>query len=228
MTVVRLYNMLILLLLPTRIARILILSRQIRISRGARIGLSLVDVDRLTLDENSRIGHLNVIKGSFGLILSNNAGIGHMNLILRSRLEGPTTADLRVGIWSKITGGHRVDVTRSITIGNYSTIAGHGSQLWTHGYVHGDEGLDRYRLDGAIRIGNNVSIGSGCIISMGVSIADRILIGAGATVAKDLDEPALYVAAGLRKLSKPVDPVERGLSVVQSNSGDIVYLRRAD
>lgn len=226
MRILRLFNMLILLVLPTRIARRLVISRQISIAKGATIGWSIVEVEQLTMEEDSRIGHLNVVKGSLRLALARRASIGHMNLVLRSRVEGPDPAHLQLGIWSKITGGHRVDVTRSITMGDYSTIAGHGSQLWTHGYVHAAEGLDRHRLDGEIAIGDNVLIGSGCIISMGVSIADRVLVGAGATIAKDLTEPALYVPGPLRQLPRPLDPVVQGLRPAESHSGDIVYWKR--
>lgn len=223
MGLVRIYSAALLFFLPTRIARLLIFSPRIKISPDVRIGWSLIDVDRLDLQPGSRIGHLNVVKGSMGLRLAPNAAIGHMNLILRSRIEGNSDAELFIGEWSKITGSHRVDLTRSISIGAYSTLAGHGSQMWTHGYVHELQGIKRYRLDGEIRIGSNVSIGSGCIISMGVTIGDGVLIGAGAVIAKDLIEQGLYVSAGLRHLSRPEHPTEKGFERVPSKSGDIVF-----
>jgi hypothetical protein len=40
-----------------------------------------------------------------------------------------------------------------VVIGDYSTLAGIGIQVWTHGYVHDTSGPGRYRIDGAVRIG---------------------------------------------------------------------------
>jgi acetyltransferase-like isoleucine patch superfamily enzyme len=102
-----------------------------------------------------------------------------------------------------------------VRIGDFSIIAGVGSQIWTHGYVHEIEGAGRYRVDGEVRIGANVYVGSRCVVTAGVRIGNGTMVGAGATVSGNLDPHAFYVSAPLRKLPRPGDPAGRAdLTVV--------------
>jgi acetyltransferase-like isoleucine patch superfamily enzyme len=129
---------------------------------------------------------------------------------------------------SKITSDHRIDCTATVHIGSFSTIAGTGSELWTHGYVHALQGAGRYRVDGRIRIGNNVYVGSSCIITTGVSLANGVIVGAGATVARSLTEPGMYVSAALRRLDRPGDPDIRA-DLLADDSPELcerVYIKR--
>ncbi len=187
----------------------------------SRIGFSLLWVPgRLLLEEHARIGHLNVIRinslsiarqayigklnkisGPIDIVLDETAAIGNKNSIDRAPI-GVTygISVLKLGILSKLTANHRLDCTRSITIGNYTTLAGHDSQLWTHAYYHDKQGPGRFRVDGEIVIGNNVYIGSRCIINGGVTIADTVVVGSNACVSKSLDTPGTYVNQPLRYL----------------------------
>lgn len=217
-------------LFPTRLVRPLMNLMGHRIAPGARIGFSLILVRRIHMGRQARIGHfnfvvlrrmvlrdgaylgrMNIVHGPLSLWLEAKAGIGNTNKIVRGP-AGPVTsgpAMLRLGRLSKITADHRIDCTESVHLGHYTTLAGVGSRLWTHGYVHDLEGPGRYRVDGSVHIGNNVYIGAGCTISAGVSIASGAMVGAGVTVARDLPEAALYVSAPLRTLPRPADPESR-------------------
>lgn len=160
---------------------------------------NFIALDTLLLHERSYIQHLNRATGPLWLVLCENAGIGNQNKITR----GPKGvswghAMLKLGKFSKITVGHIIDCTRSISFGDYSILAGNGSQLWTHGYLHAPTGLDRFRIDGSIRVGNNVYIGSACVLTSGVRVADAITIGAASCVARSLDRVGLYVSQPLR------------------------------
>lgn len=190
-----------------------------KIHPRAKIGFSLIFVKEvLILEESARISHFNLIRlnnlsiktsgyiekfnninGPFDIVLEETAAIGNRNTIYRAPL-GVTynKAILKLGILSKITGNHRVDCTRSITIGDYTTIAGHDSQLWTHAYYHDKTGKGRFRVDGEIEIGSNVYIGSRCVITGGVKIADKVVVGANACVSKSLEKAGTYVNQGLR------------------------------
>lgn len=216
--------------LPTRVARLVVNRLGYAIARDARVGLSWVTVAKLTMGPRSNIGHLNRLKGPGEIVLAEDAAIGNMNMVLASPpLDPDHRAVLRLGVWAKITHSHHVDLTEPITIGDYSTVAGARSQLWTHGYVHDVEGLGRYRIDGPITIENNVSIGTGAIIIQGVHIAAGITVGAGTVVAKDLTEPGLYVAGSIRFLPRPVDPdLREDLELVAEGGPgrDRVYRRR--
>jgi acetyltransferase-like isoleucine patch superfamily enzyme len=216
-----------------------------------RLGFSLVLVDRLVLQGTARIGHFNllylrrlvlrqdaylgranVVHGPMSVSLADRAAIGNNNKIVRGPrglvVSGP--ACLRLGELAKITAEHRIDCTASVSIGDFSTMAGTSCELWTHGYVHDQTGPGRYRIDGAVRIGHNVYIGSASVITAGVAIADGVIIGAGTTVARSLLEPGLYVSAGLRKLDRPQNPDQRSdLTLVQNGQlCERVYVKRAD
>lgn len=207
-----------------------------QIDKSARIGFAIIYSDDLKMGNNSRIksfnliyitsiemnglsiiGSLNIINGAFKLILHERAAIGKQNKIGRGP-SGVTygTALLELGILTKITAKHHIDVTRSIKFGNYSILAGISSQLWTHGYVHSKTGADRFRVDGEINIGNNVYIGSGVLINPGVRIADTINIGGNSTISKDLILPGMYVTQPLRHLDKSYENIKASLNKVEA------------
>jgi acetyltransferase-like isoleucine patch superfamily enzyme len=220
----RFYRSFVLFLLPTRVGRLLSGRHRRTIHPTARIGFSWIDVERLVLGPKARIGHLNLIRilslelgpggfiyrmnriqGPLELEAGPNAGLGNSNTV-RKLDAGSRPARLKLGIWSKVTSKHHIDMTEAVTLGDYTTIAGSGSQIWTHGYVHAEEGLDRYRIDGPVTLGNNVYIGSMSFISMGVHIADGVIVGGGTAVAKSLIETGLYVSQPVRRLPRPADP----------------------
>ena len=210
----------------------------------ARIGVSIISASRLYLDAGSRIGHLNlircgrillrpeayigslnIIRGPLHVVLGPNAGIGNRNVIVRAQRPlsvGPSR--LRLGVWSKITAGHYVDCMTNVRFGDYSTLAGAGSQLWTHGYVHYTKGIDRARVDGEVRIGDNVYIGSASCISGGVSIADGVAVGAHSSVAASLLRAGVYVSQPLRYLAiTPEERLARLPRIERDDLSEIVY-----
>ena len=220
---------LLLAILPTWLIRSVVNKMGHSIEPGAKIGISIILSDTLTMAEGARvghfnfinvrtikmgkmaiIGHLNRVNGPIELVLDKRAAIGNRNTISRGPL-GVTwgLARLQLGRLSKITANHWVDCTRSVTFGDYTTLAGKGSQIWTHGYVHDEKGPGRYRMDGSVSIGSNVYIGSACFVSMGVTIGDGIVVGGGTSVAKSLSEPGTYVSAAIRRLPRPPTPEQR-------------------
>lgn len=201
-----------------------------RIGRGCRFGFSLILTDGLLLKNRVKIGHFNflgvrsllmrddayigrtnIVYGPLDVIMGRRSCIGNSNKVTRGVQDLVTVgqAALKLGGLSSITAGHRVDCTTGVRLGNFTTVAGVGSQIWTHGYIHDTQGPGRYRIDGKVDIGNNVYVGSGCIISMGVRIASGAIVGAGVTVARNLDEPGLYVSAAIRQLPRPAQPDQR-------------------
>lgn len=181
------------------------IKQKIIIREFVHIGhLNYINSPYLRMDNNSYIRNFNKISGPIYLIFSKESALGNNNRIYRA--DFPVSwgkSILKLGIASKITTKHSIDCTRPIYIGNHSILAGQGSQFWTHGYMHNTIGKDRFRIDGSIKIGNNVYIGSATVINPGVCINNAITIGSHATVSKSLIEPGLYVNQSLRHI--PLD-----------------------
>lgn len=215
-----------------------------KVHNSAKIGFSIIRVSKLHLDEKAKIGNFNYIKIN-ELTLYKNALIGSMNKIsgdlsifleevgiIRdknsiSRAYFPITygtSFLKIGKYAAITHGHMLDLTRSIVIGDYTTLAGSNSQLWTHGYFHAKEGLDRVRVDGEIIIGNNVYIGSRCIFNAGIKIANGITVGSNCCISKSLYHEGMYVSQPLRYISNDISNVRAKLKRIDINGlEDEVY-----
>lgn len=91
-----------------------------------------------------------------------------------------------------------------LDVGKYTMIAGltyvvpanHLTARKDVPYVHQGETRE------GIKIGNNVWIGAGCVITDGVTIGDNTVVGAGSIVTKDI--PANVIAVGV-----PAKPVRR-------------------
>lgn len=200
-----------------KISSCFIYSTRIKMGRNTHIGLlNLIYHTQIEMEKECYISRGNVINGPFIIVMKEKSAIGKKNKIARGK-KGVTynSAKLELGILTKLTAGHHIDVTRSIVFGDYSILAGVGSQLWTHGYVHASFGPGRFRVDGEINIGNNVYIGSGVIINPGVKIADAINIGGNSTVSKSLTKPGMYVSQPLRYLDKDYDSIKASLREVK-------------
>lgn len=218
-----------------------------KIGSNVKIGFSVLYLDYLEIDNDVSIGHfniilnqkmylksksvigyLNILKGPFSLMLKEKSAIGNKNYITRGA-KGITYGNsvLELGLLTKITTGHHLDLTQSIKFGNFSILAGVRSQMWTHGYVHEDKGEGRFRVDGKIEIGNNVYIGSGSIFNPGIKVNDAIHIGAGSIVSKNLIEQGMYVSQSLRRLEyKPLEIRKRLEKLEDKDLIEEVYLKK--
>ncbi len=207
------------------------------------IGFSIVLVERLYLDAFAKIGHLNIIavrkillrkkaqiksrnrmRGPINILLQREASISNSNSIYRA--GSPVSygmSHLKLGVLGQLVSKHHLDCTRSIEIGDYTTIGGLGTQFWTHGYFHAPEGRERIRIDGEIILGNNVYVGTACIFNPAVKIADGVCIGGGACISKSLNRPGMYVTQSLRYIEKDIDSIRERLDKVEHQVIDEVY-----
>lgn len=179
---------------------------------------NFIKVETLTMKDKSNINYFNIIKGSIDILMNEKAAIGKSNQISRGK-KGVVygRSILTLGVLSKLTANHYLDLTRSIYFGDYSTLAGVRSQIWTHGYVHADKGPERFRVDGEIFIGNNVYLGSNVFVNPGVTIADNIHIGGNSSISKDLLESGMYVNQGLRQLDLKYDNIKNKLNKIDDD-----------
>lgn len=126
-----------------------------RIGKRVRIGLSIIDAEECLIEDDVRIGHLNVIIGVKKLAIGDHVKIGYLN-ILRGGDEArlgryaeiirlneinsipdpdvvtPTDPKFLLGDGSIVTAGHKIDFTDRVEIGRRSILGGRNSSLWTH------------------------------------------------------------------------------------------------
>lgn len=182
-------------------------------------------MNSIQLKENAAIRNFNFFKGPFKIDLSEETNIGKQNTFLRGNHKVSFgNSILSVGKGTRITSANHFDLTKSITFGEFSQVAGINTQFWTHGYLHADEGKERIRIDGEINIGNNVYIGSRCLINPGVTVANAINIGGNSVVSKDLLKSGMYVNQKLRYLENNIEKARSKFNrVKEENLIDEVY-----
>ncbi|MCR9289376.1 hypothetical protein OAF63_04115 [Saprospiraceae bacterium] len=229
--------------MPSRVAGILLNLLGHKIHPSAKIGFSLVAVNQLCLDKDARIGHFNMIKankllmrkgafmkkfnrvnGPINLLFGQYAALANNNNVYRG--SAPITtglATLKLGKLGQIVSKNSIDLTKSITIGDNTTIGGHGGQFWTHGFVHESKGSGRIRVDGEIIIGNNVYVGSRCTFNPGVFVGNGISIGSNVCVSKSLKKAGMYVAQPLRHFPQEISEIRNRLTKSTNQQIEEVY-----
>lgn len=218
-------------LLPTLMARLLLRFFWRRIHSTAKVGFSLIYVDKLYMAKNTRIGHFNlincrrivmressyfgranIVKVPVSILFLEKSAIDNGNEVVRAeKSTSYSSSILKLGIFLKITVSHKIDCMRSILIGDYTAFAGVCSQVWTHGYYHEATGPGRFRVDGKAVIGNNVYTGLFGVVSMGVTIADAVTVGSHSSVSKNLLKPGIYVSQPLRYIESSTEEARQKL-----------------
>lgn len=175
----------------------LVLADELLLEKGIVIGhFNYISVHKLSMKKGAKIGKLNRIKGNIDVELDEKAFFDHKIVANGPNKILPVKgrSKLYLGKGAHIVKG-LLNLSDSIYIGNNSTIAGSGSEFWTHSFYIGKE---LSRVDGSIRIGDNCYIGSKCIFMPGIYVADNITVGAGSCVAKSLLDKGTYVNQALR------------------------------
>lgn len=193
--------------------------KKICLTNNAIIGhFNLFKIESIFLKKDSSIGSFNLFKGPFHILLESNTNIGKLNRFQRGSFPiSYDKSELKIGQGTRITTGNYFDLTNSITFGEDSQVAGMESQFWTHGYMHADKGIDRIRIDGEIKIGNNVYIGSRCLFNPGVTVFDAINIGGNSVISKDLKTSGMYVNQTLRYIETDINKTRQKLKKVETS-----------
>jgi acetyltransferase-like isoleucine patch superfamily enzyme len=169
-----------------------------KIGAGARVGVSLLDVDGLELGAGARIGHGNLLFHTRRVALGDNAEIGFCNVmrggnaielgsfatVLRFNVlnsipdndaEGPTDPRLSLGAGAYVVSGHRLDFTDRISIGKNAIVAGRNSSLWTHNRqaTRPIEIGDFCYLGSEVRVAPGASVGDWSIVAMGAVLTGK-------------------------------------------------------
>jgi acetyltransferase-like isoleucine patch superfamily enzyme len=171
------------------------------IADDVHIGLSLILCRNVILGSGAVIGHMNVIRGNMTLDMKVRSSIGQFNWITAGNADPryfedcDRQSELIIGEESSITSRHILDCTDSIAIGRLTTLAGYRSTILTHSIDY----RTAKQTCRPIRIGDFCLIGSNVTVLMGVTIANRNVIGAGTIVAKSIErEQGVWVGAPAR------------------------------
>ncbi|MFN3548826.1 MAG: acyltransferase [Mesorhizobium sp.] len=169
----------------------------------ASVGFTIIIAENVSLSAGARIGHLNYIKNLEDLNLGVDASIGNMNLISGShstdlyRYSSPKS-QLLLEDGAAITHEHRIDCADSVKLGRYSTLAGRGTQVWTHG-IDVVEGVQSTR---PVVIGSYALVGSRCVFLKGAQLGECVVVGAGAVVHGAVPDRCLVVGVPARVVRK--------------------------
>jgi acetyltransferase-like isoleucine patch superfamily enzyme len=166
-------------------------TRQTKIGNNFRIGFgSYIDSYSILIGDNVSIGNMVRIKFLDKFYLGNNSSIGSSTVICGAYNEKKVAERIfKCGNYVSILCSHYFDVVSPITIGDNVTVAGKWTQIYTHSFdLHGN------RLDGAVTIADNVYIGAGCLINLGVNICGKVVLSGGTCVNKSIEESGVYTS----------------------------------
>jgi acetyltransferase-like isoleucine patch superfamily enzyme len=151
----------------------------------ARIGWSIVSVNRCVLKAHAAIWSFNCIRSLDYLELGEHAVIGEKNHVFGYQARGETQnaffrhrldrqSSFIMGAHSALTYSHLVDCSDAVTIGAFSTVAGFGSQLLSHS-LDLSANIQDCR---PITIGKYCFVGTDVVILPGAILPDRSVLGA--------------------------------------------------
>jgi acetyltransferase-like isoleucine patch superfamily enzyme len=194
------------------------------IGKRVHFGVSIIDAAECHIEDDVRIGHLNVIIGVQKLIVGDHVRIGHVNIIrggeevrlgryseimrmneINSIPEpdavNPVEPRFTLGAGSIVTTGHKIDFTDRIDIGRRTIIGGRNSSLWTH---------NRQRTR-PINIGEFAYVGSEIRMAPGSSIPSRCIVGIGSVITSKIDAEEWLIAGVPAKPIKELSSEDRFL-----------------
>lgn len=176
-----------------------------KIHPTARIGLSYIYPKQLIMGEGAKIGHLNVAIHLELIHMDKNCSISQKNWItgfpLKNKSHFQDFPDRKPYLIMKedsaITKQHLIDCTDTVTIGEFTSVGGYGTQILSH-----STSLEKNRQACApIQIGHHCFVGTRSIILPGAVLPPQSVLGAGAVLKKKFTEsfvlyggvPAKYI-----------------------------------
>jgi acetyltransferase-like isoleucine patch superfamily enzyme len=197
-----------------------------QIAPDARIGLAVIDADRVVLGAGSRIGHFALITRVGSVEVGSFARIGSFNVIrggervqlgayvsvmrfnvLNAIPDHDCTTEphslLEVGAGTVITQGHRIDFTDRVTLGKNVIVGGRNSSLWTH----------NRQETAPIEIGDYCYLGSEVRLAPGAKLPNECILGIGAVLTGEIKERRSLVGGVPARVVRPLE--ERDLERIR-------------
>jgi acetyltransferase-like isoleucine patch superfamily enzyme len=195
-----------------------------QIGKRVHFGFSIIDAAECQIEDDVRVGHLNVIIGVQRLTMGDHVRIGHLNIVrggeevrlgryseimrmneINSIPEpdavNPVEPRFLLGAGSIVTTGHKIDFTDRVDIGRRTIIGGRNSSLWTH---------NRQRTR-PINIGEFAYVGSEIRMAPGSSIPSRCIVGIGSVITSEIDAEEWLIAGVPAKPIKELGSEDRFL-----------------
>lgn len=195
-----------------------------QLHKTARIGFSWIYPNHLIMEENSKIGHLNVAIHLNKIHLMNGAKIGRSNWITGFSLKGNKKhfahqlnrkPELVLGEQSAITKQHHFDCTNQINIGKYTTIAGYQSQFLTHSI-----NIEMNRQDSLpINIGDYCFVGTNVVFLGGAALPSFSVLGAKSLLNKEQFNQ-YYLYGGVPAI--PIKPIDKAALYFKRTNGFVI------
>lgn len=200
-----------------------------KIGKNVKIGISVLDAQDCLIEDDVRIGHLNVFIGIKKLRIGDHSRIGHLNIFRGGdeinlgryteviRLNeinsipdpitvNPTDPRFILGDGSIVTTSHKIDFSDRVEFGKRVILGGRNSSLWTH---------NRQQTE-PIKIGDYSYIGSEIRIAPGGAIPPKCIVGIGSVITKQFAEENKLIAGVPAKSIK--DLGEEGKFLVENKT----------
>lgn len=176
-----------------------------KIEKSARIGYSLILAEILFMENESQISDFIFINNIDKVHLKPFSKVGKLNWLTGTNKysnffrDSNRKCELILGTHARITGQHHLDCTGGIYIGDFTTIAGTRSQILTHSI---DLKLSK-QVANPVHIGKYCFVGTATIILKGTQLPDYSILGAGAVLTKNFEDPYhLYAGNPARQVKK--------------------------
>lgn len=175
----------------------------------AHIGLSYIYPKQLIMGEGARIGHLNVAIHLELIQMDKNCSISQKNWITGFPLKDKSNFQdfpdrkpyLIMKEDSSITKQHHIDCTDMVIVGEFTTIAGYGTQILSHSFS-----LEKNSQACApIQIGHHCWVGTRSIILPGSVLPPQSVLGAGAVLQRKYTESFVLYGGVPAKYIKKMD-----------------------
>jgi len=201
------------------------------IAPTAYIGRSVILVRHLSMGPGSSIGPLNMIRDLEELRLGEGASIATRNWITGLPRGNSGRAEpfphsphrrpsLILGRYAMITVAHDIDCSDTVTIGDYSSLAGFRCTILTHSL---NLVRDRF-VTGAVEIGPHAAVMSGSTLLSGTTVPARSIVSAGSVVNTPLTEELTFYsgnpAQAVRSLPDTLGFFHRGERAAGRSDGD--------
>ncbi len=174
-----------------------------RIGTGVSIGFSYLDCGSVTLGDDVRIGHFNLIKGIKTLSIGTGTYLANCNHLFGASYP-EWASELTIGENVNFMSRHFVDVGGTVEIGDRAVIGGRETHVWSHTrtFVNGQPKLAAT----SVHIGADVYVGARAML-ISCSVPAGAVVGGGSVVTKIFppEECRLLIAGNPASIRKRYD-----------------------